>query len=408
MAWGMILWTLALLSLGLWLFYLVNALDCLRLFPRLTSIPADEARLPSVTVLVPARNEERALARCLESLLAQELDELEIIVLNDRSTDQTGRIAEKWAGRSGGRLRVIHLSALPEGWLGKCHALHRGAAEARGEILLFTDGDVIFEPGAIRQAVALMVRDRLDHLVVLPSLITHTFAEQVALTSYALNLTAGIPARLYARRGSWVYLGIGAFNMVKRRAYDAAGGHERLRLHVVDDMALGQLMKWSGFRCLAARGQGLVRVRWQDSLWGIVKGLEKNAFAATGYSLPVATLAVSALTVMNFWPWVGLFVGPGAARMICGVTALGLQPLLGVGTAITMRHHPLSGLLLPLGSLATSAAFAHSTVKTLRLGGIRWRETFHSTRELKAWLADYRREMRERRRRIRSARPRPD
>ncbi|MES2963961.1 MAG: glycosyltransferase family 2 protein, partial [Bdellovibrionota bacterium] len=195
-------------------------------------LPAD---LPMVSVLVPARNEEGGITKCLESLVAQDHPRLEIIAIDDRSTDRTGQIMEECASRSNGRLKVIHVDRLPDGWLGKNHALHLGsqAIAPESKYLLFTDGDVIFAPDTLGVALRHCEENGFDHFVLSPLMLSNgPWLATVQLVFGIGFLTFLRPSRLGKSKD--VYVGIGAFNLVRRTFYEKCGGHVPLRLEVCD------------------------------------------------------------------------------------------------------------------------------------------------------------------------------
>lgn len=306
-------------------------------------------RRPSVSVIAPARDEARHLERAVRALLAQSHAPLELVLVDDRSGDDTPRILARLAAEFP-RLRVETVDSLPPGWLGKNHANWRGAAVARGELLLFTDADVVMAPEAIERAAACLTRGGWDHLTVAPRVLL----PGAMLSQFTLYF--GLLFSLYARPWaasdprSRAHVGIGAFNLVRRDAYFAAGGHERLRMRPDDDMKLGKLLKRHGGRQLFLNGLGAVEVEWYASWREVRDGLMKNLFAGAGYSIAV-TVAGSALQF-------GLLAGPplaprgarrrrhdgaergelrAAARTRRGLRALGRHAPLGRRAAARVR-----------------------------------------------------------------------
>ncbi|MBN1476807.1 glycosyltransferase [Candidatus Sumerlaeota bacterium] len=380
----MILTVISSIILLLWMLFILQIVRGMRLIPRLSGVePLPDGEIPSLTVIVPARDEERGIRACLESLLAQEHPRLEIIAVDDRSADATGQIMDEIARGSGRRLQVIHVTDLPEGWLGKCHALHLGAQRATGDLILFTDGDIQFAPSTLRLAVSRLDRERGDMLVVVPELLSDSYLERAVLFGFAMTFLALCPPWRVVNPRSRTAAGAGAFNLVRRSAYERAGGHEALRMALVDDLALAQLMKWSGGRLDMVSGIGQVRVRWQASMGGVVRGLEKNAFGSLGFSVPRAILSIVSLLLFCGWPWAGLLVGPWPSRAMCAAISLGLFPLLGLSLRRSTGARDFPSLAFPLGGLVMAWTIARSMVVTLRRGGVRWRGTFHPLRELR-------------------------
>lgn len=386
----MVATTTAILLAAAWVLLAIRGIRGMRRVPDLAALPAWEqpagdggANPPLLTVVVAARNEEKAIGGCLDSLLAQDYPALEIIVVDDRSTDATGSIADAAAQRGGGRLKVIHVEECPPDWLGKCHAMSLGSAEASGEFILFTDGDVRFEATAISRAVRHMVDERADMVVVFPDVITHSAGEGVLVQVFAQCLAAAYPPWKAMCRRSKGFTGVGAFNMVRRSLYERCGGHRFLRMQVIDDVGLGRIIKYAGGRIRVAVGRDMVHIRWQDSLGGTIRGLEKNAFAAMRYSVPRTLAAVSGLLFVYLWPWFGMAVGPLPARLICAGVALVVQPWVGWNTIRLMRTRALLAFGLPVGAVLFAWTILRSMVVTLRQGGIRWRDSFYRLSDLR-------------------------
>jgi glycosyltransferase involved in cell wall biosynthesis len=346
-------------------------------------IPDDPSTLPKLSVVVPARNEEHGLRACLESLLAQDYPDFEILVMEDRSTDRTGEIADEIAQGSGGRLAVEHITECPEGWLGKCNALSQGAGKASGEYILFADGDVVFEPTALSRAVNYAKQQDADMLVAFPDILTGSPGERCMILTFAQCFSVAFSPVRAQDPDSNAFVGVGAFNMVRAAHYRRIHGHRFLRLQVIDDVGLGKLVKHSGGKLRVVYGTGMVKVRWQMTLWDTIKGLEKNSFASFNYSVPRTAIAGFALLYVYFWPWFGLLAGPVPARVLCLLAGLVLQPLSGMAANRFTGTNPLYAFSGPIGALFLFAAMVRSTVVTLRQGGIRWRDTFYPLKELK-------------------------
>lgn len=348
----------------------------------LDEIPAEGPEgLPPLSVVVPARNEEATVGQAMRTLLALDYPSLEIVAVDDRSTDRTGALLDQLA-KEEPRLRVVHVRELPCGWLGKNHALHVGSQQATGDYLLFTDADVHFEATALRRAVRYAVANRLDHLTLFPSLTLHDFWETLAVWFFGVMFTLKFRPWKVADPRSKAHIGIGAFNLVRASVYRRAGGHASLPMDVTDDMKLGKRMKESGGRSAILESGGLVRVRWVVGLRGLVEGLTKNAFAGFGFRPLPALASLTALLLMGAWPAVGLFVGPWGARLLCAGT-LGLM----VWTASLGRParaaSPLYGLAFPLASLIVLYIVLRSMACTYRQGGVLWRGTFYPLEELR-------------------------
>jgi len=343
--------------------------------------PAADADCPRISILFAARDEEEKLPAALATLMEIDYPNLEVIAVDDRSTDATGRLLDEFAATHP-RLRVIHIAQLPAGWLGKPHALQKAYEMSTGEWLLFTDADVRLKPDVLRRSVAL-VRDRdVDHLSLLCDIEMVGFWETVLITFFGfLFHMANDPYRA-GNPNSRFYVGVGAFQLLKRSAYETSGMHRRLAMEVIDDMKLGKIIKESGFRSLVAIAQGDVVVRWHAGVGNLVRGVTKNFFAGTGFSLAYAGVAIAGLLLTNVAPFLGLLFGHGWIRIFSAIAVL-IALCFHVGVNIVMRVSPLYALTHPLGAILLSFMLLRSTVVTLKQGGIIWRDTFYPLDELK-------------------------
>lgn len=346
--------------------------------------PAAGGALPAVTVVVPCRDEARSLEPAMRSLLAQDLPDLEVIAVDDRSTDGTGSLLDRLAAEDR-RLAVVHVTALSEGWLGKNHACQVGADRARGGWLLFTDADVLFAPDALRRALSAALAHGLGHLAVLPRLVAPGLLERAFVTAFAALLGPFVRVRALRRPGTRAFFGVGAFNLVRRDAYARAGGHRRLPLEVVDDVKLGLLLRRSGVPQGVADSGGLVSVRWQHGFVPSVLGLVKNAFAAVEYRPLRAAAAAATGAAGAAGPLVLLAAGPTAP----------VRLLAGAALAVAVLHHAeaarrlaaasgVEGLLLPACALLLAAVVLGSAAAAWLRGGVVWRGTHYPLARVRA------------------------
>lgn len=337
---------------------------------------------PRLTVIVPAKNEEEGIGACLGSFLDQDYDNFEVIAVNDRSTDSTGEIMEKLAAASNGRIRIVHITDLPPGWLGKQHAMWTAAKLATGGLLLFTDGDVMFRSDALRRAVAYIEETNGDHFVLAPTMLALSVGERIITAMVQMALIGMRPWKV-SDPDSRAFVGWGAFNMVRRRAYDAIGTMEALRLAVVEDMELGRRCKRAGFAARFAFGPKLVQLRWGKGLLGPVNNLTKNAYAGLGFRAWLALAGIVAMLAFHILPFFLVWIVPGW-------TKLGFSVELAALFLIYVRLHrvfdinPLYFFANPIGAALLCYAMLRSIFVTLKQGGIVWRGTKYSLEELRA------------------------
>ena len=366
----------------------VWAVQALRAFrgmsrlPRLEAIlPLPQARCPRVSIIFAARDEAERMPGALATLLAQDAPDYEVIAVNDRSRDATQQILEEFAARDA-RLRVVHVRELPQHWLGKPHALQAGYEHSTGEWLVFTDADVYFAPDLLRRALALAQRDNLDHLALLGSLLLRGFWEKTITLYFGVGFMFGVEVWNVSNPRSRRYMGAGYFQLIRRSTYETIGTHRRLRLEVLDDMKLAKLVKRGGFRSSVAWGTEHIRMRWNDSAGEIVRGVTKNFFAASSFS--VARVARDALGILaiSVLPFLSLPLATGSARVLAGVAA-GIALAAHAWIAQTSRISRAHAFTHPLGALIFCYMLLRSTVVTLWRGGIVWRDTFYPLEDLK-------------------------
>jgi len=343
--------------------------------PRFVSLP------PRVSVIVAARNEERNIRPALRSLLNLDYPDYELLVVDDRSDDDTGAIVEDLAAGDA-RLKAIHVTELPAGWLGKTHALWKGSQEATGGLFLYTDADIVMEPTALARAVTFLEKERLDHLAVTPTMrMPSLFLAMFGTTFIVFFSLFARPWKARDPRSPY-HIGIGAFNLVRADAYWAIGGHRAIRLRPDDDMKLGKLLKKGGFRQEAAYGRDLLEVEWYASAREVVKGLEKNAFAGTDYRVGYTLGGALFVLLCGVWPWLGLVLTDGATRLLNGAVVL-LACLVVADTARFHGARPWHAAGFPLCSGFFSWIILRTMVLNLVRGGIIWRGTFYPLGELR-------------------------
>lgn len=338
---------------------------------------------PRVSIIVPARDEEEMIGAAIESMLDLKYPNYEVIAVDDRSEDRTGAILDEMAAKADGRLKVVHVRELPAGWLGKTHAMHLASQAATGKWLLFTDADVMHRKDSLLREVNYGERAGADHLIVLPTMVMESWGERAMTALFqAVFIFAHQPWKVNDPK-SKEHIGVGAFNMVRRTVYDKIGGHERLRLSVVDDMRLGANVKDAGFsqQCVFARDY--VRVRWAHGLFGVVNNTAKNFFAEFGFRTWLALAAAVAVSILQLGPWVGAIFEHGWARLGYVIALLcvllvyyGMKSRSGVSVGYVLLH-PLAAVLLVY-------ALLQSMTLTLWRGGVVWRGTKYSLKELRA------------------------
>jgi glycosyltransferase involved in cell wall biosynthesis len=337
---------------------------------------------PRVSVIFAARNEGHTVGAAVATMLALDYPDWELVAVNDRSDDPTGAVLDALAAREP-RLRVDHIGALPAGWLGKTHALHHGAAQATGAYILFTDADVHFRPDVLRRAVAHAEAAGLDLLSAVPELHGSGHALGVCVNAFGLAFTAGLRPWLIPNPRSSAHGSVGAFGLVRTATYRRLGGHAPLRLRPDDDIKLGRWFKLHGARCEMLLGRDALTVAWYHGVGAMIRGLEKNSYAAADYRPWLIGLGAAACLLFFLWPVAALVLTSGPAWFL-HAGAVVLMLALGCDQTRFSGGRWWYGLLLPAGAAVFAAAVVRSMLVTLRRGGIVWRGTFYPLGELRA------------------------
>lgn len=365
-----------------WVFHgLRVALGASRL-PQIEETAAAEDRdCPAISLIFAARDEDEKLPAALATLAAIDYPRLEMIGVDDRSRDATSRILDEFVAAHS-QFRAIRVSELPRGWLGKTHALQKGYEASTADWLLFTDADVRFEPSALRRAITLARQKNLDHLTLLADVEMHGFWETTLTSFFWLAFCLGSDPHRVSNPKSRAYLGVGAFQLLRRSTYEAIGTHRRLAMEVVDDMKLGKLVKAGGFRSGAGRAGRFVALRWHVGVGNVIRGVTKNFFAVFGYNLAFAATATAGMLAVNAAPFVTVFVGHSWIRSF---SAIAVVIALGIHAAgdVTNGVSPLYALTHPIGAILFCYMIARSVAVTLWHGGVTWRGTFYPLKELK-------------------------
>ena len=336
-----------------------------------------------VTIIVPARNEEEHIEKTLRQLLAIDYEHYEIVAVNDRSTDRTGEIMDRIAaGAFPNRLKVIHVKELPLGWMGKPHAMWTGAKQGTGEWLLFTDADVLFRPDVLNRTLSYAEAERADHVVLFPRMIMHSAGERMMVAFFQSMFVFGHRPWKVADPKTKDHMGVGAFNLIRRRVYDAVGSYEALRFEVLDDMKLGKLVKEGGYIQRNVFGHDLISLRWVKGAMGMVNNLTKNFFAILSFQWWRTLGSVFMVLFLNLLPFVGVFAAHGWARV---PYAIGLSSILGLYIGMArMSDVPVHYFFLhPVSTVMFAYILLRSMTLTLMQRGIFWRGTFYPLDELR-------------------------
>jgi chlorobactene glucosyltransferase len=369
---------------GVWIYFLAYMTKSFRQSPRLETFDRTSIRrFPQVSVIVPARNEERYIARCLDSLLGQDYPSFEIIAINDSSTDRTSDIMKTYATKDS---RVIHIDASPkpEGWTGKNWACYQGYLHARGELLMFTDADSRHLPSAMPLAVGHVVSQNLDALTAVPRLICNDFWTKMTIPVLATFLhTRFSPIRVNDPNTKTGYF-FGSFFLITRSTYEAVGTHEGVREELVEDGALGGKVKASKFRMKMVRGESLIDAVWARDLRTLWQGLRRFMIPVYYQDKADAYMMVVAVFFILFAPFVSLpyllvanFVGNLSFTILLGLqvsTIALIMITIAAQCRFAIFETPLYAFAAPLSGALISFSFMSAIVDAKNKGAVSWRD----------------------------------
>jgi len=343
--------------------------------------PADD--LPLVSIVVPARNEEhRVLAESIRSILAQDYEPFEVIAIDDRSTDNTRSILKALA-QADRRLRVIEGEDLPNGWLGKPHAMHQGLKQARGEWILATDADMIFDKAALRTSLATIRAQNADAISLIPYFETGSFWERVIIPTWAWVTVMFTIAYRIDNPKTQGALGIGGFFLMRRSALARVGGYEALKNEVVEDVRLAEMIKRSGGRMITVQAPGLLRTRMYRSFGEIWESCTRTWFSGMKFSLGFALVCALSMYVMAVAPAlvavvaaIGIISRADATLWQLVVPAMLAWLMQMVVLMISGFRYGVSGvyaLTAPLGLALLYTMLLDSGVRIRTRMGVRWK-----------------------------------
>lgn len=342
---------------------------------------------PRVSIVVPARNEEENLPGCLESLLAQDYPNFEIVVLDDRSTDRTGLLVEALAGRDP-RVRLLRGRPLREGWLGKSHAIHQAVQKATGEWLLFVDADTLHHPRSLTAAMSHVLRQKVDMLSLYPHFLCKTFWERVIQPAVGRMILIAGPVNLVNSRRPifrMFYMAIGQFILIRRAVYEAVGGHEAIRARVTEDVELARGVKRAGYALNFLYGTDALQTRMYDNFADLWRGWSRSFFPAMGNNTPLAVIQTLLLFVFGTLPYLNLpvtgllillgFSGPILwSLFLLGLFQVGLLMLATYHVRKRLGEYPEYFYTCPLGGIMVQWIALHSLLSYALKMQVLWKD----------------------------------
>lgn len=376
----MILLIYAIAMLVLWVGVTLLLLVNTRKIRFIKDLSSQLAEAPAIAVIIAVKDEEAEIEAALQSVCGLQYPNFRIIVVNDRSTDGTAAILQRMAANDP-RITVITIDELPGGWLGKNHALYKGYCASTEEWLLFTDADVKFAPHALQKAINYVQQKNLDHLTALAEITSPSPLFVAVMNVFALMLDIKLKPWTIADPQSSASMGVGAFNLVKRAAYEKAGTHVMISLRPDDDLKLGERIKRAGGRQDVLYGEKEISLAWYNNLSAFVNGLMKNMYSVYNYR-PLLALGTALVTFLILALPVPLLLMAGAPYCCFALAIVACQLALMIGKK-GIHAKWWHALMIPFAGLVMVYIIIKSTILTERQGGIYWRNSFYSLRELR-------------------------
>ncbi len=288
---------------------LINAVYNFITAPEFTDNEIELEDKGSISVLIPARNEERAIRQCLNSVLGQTYPNYEIIVYDDQSSDSTKKIVEEMMVEYGSKIKFISGGKLPEGWTGKNWACHNLSQKAIGEYFLFIDADVLINKKAAARALNLLVEKRLSFLSSFPTQLQQSLGEKLIVPLMNWLLLSFLPLKnIYTSATSSLLAANGQFILIPKNIYESTGGHKEVKSQVVEDMALARKVKDSSGKVMTLLGGDSIFCRMYENYSSAFNGFSKNFFLGFNTSPSVFLLLLFLFEIIFFLPFFLMFV----------------------------------------------------------------------------------------------------
>jgi len=341
--------------------------------------------LPLISIILPARNEEENIGACLQSLVNQDYHNLEIIVVDDRSTDKTREIIKKFAA-SDQRIKIVHVSELPDGWTGKNHAISKGTPIAKGELLLFIDADTEHDPNCVTASVAHFERKNLDALSMEPYFKWTGFFQKLAFSIFTLFTVCIFPIFVVNKKGSKLALSNGQYILIKKKVYEKIGGHRKIKGTILEDLALIENLKAGGYDYNLVLGTSLITVKMYKDIASFWQGWSRILFLAMKGNLLLAASLYLIAIIISLFPFTVLLQSFASASIGLPLfTVISILDLIVIGLIILtnsfinsfFRMNPLYSLLHPIAVLAGMTILGNSIWLALHKKEISWKGTVY-------------------------------
>jgi len=374
---------------GAWIFLIKSMTDSFRLTPYLDKFENTSKSFPKVSIILPARNEEEFIGKCLDSLIQQDYENYEIIVIDDSSNDTTGEIISEYAKKYS---KIIPVSARPkpDGWMGKNWACMEGYRKATGELLLFTDADTNHSKNVLSLAVSHLISFNLDALSAIPKMLTFDFWTKITLPMISTFLHTRFSALNVNNPSKKTGYFFGSFFILKKKTYEEVGMHEGVKQEIIEDGALGKKVKELGYKMKMVRGDHLIDAIWardRITLWNALKRLMVPLYLQSGKIAIGIFFAVLFLLFIPFPIFAVSVLLPAedtSAKMLC-ISAAIASILIYIGAIIEvkigLKLRLVHAFFAPLGGLVVVLGFLSGLIQAKSDSSITWKERTYSMKD---------------------------
>jgi len=348
--------------------------------PSRFKLPSDFLKKhPLVSILIPARNEEKNIGRCLRSLTRQDYDNIEILVMDDNSDDATGSIVDGWSKKDS-RIKSLKGRLLLKGWKGKSYACHQLSQHAKGDYLIFTDADTLHFPDSISSSIAALLSNDLDALSIFPKQIMVTIHERMVVIFINLAVMALMPLFLIKKiKNPILSIANGQFILFKRKTYDSIGGHENVKKDIVEDVAISRRVKEYGFRFMIFDGRSNIYCRMYKGFREVVRGFSKFIFASMNYSIIKMIAVISLVMILFLVPLILLLIGLYSSRWLFIINVnlliqISIIFIIRIVMTFRFRSRIMDIVLHPLSMFYIMALSINSVYQVKYGEGIYWKD----------------------------------
>ena len=374
---------------GAWVFLIKSMIDSFRLTPYIDRFDKKVHSNPKVSIILPARNEEEHIGKCLESLINQDYENYEIVAIDDSSNDKTGVIISDYAKKNS---KIIHVKAKPkpEGWMGKNWACMEGHKKASGDLFLFTDADTVHEKNVISLAVSHLTSFELDALSVIPKMLSMDFWTKITLPMISTFLHTRFSALKVNDPKKKTGYFFGSFFIIKKKTYEKVGMHEGVKQEIIEDGALGKKVKEEGYKMKMVRGEHLISAIWardRITLWNALKRLMVPLYLQSSKIAIGIFFAVLFLLFMPFpiLAYSAIFVTKSSSFSILFISSLLASILIYIGAIIEVKKglflKLIHAIFAPIGSLVVIGGFLSGLLQAKSNSAVSWRGRSYSMKD---------------------------